>query len=403
MRLNLWTAPKQIMIRSPLTGLEMGDIPYEDELGLSLSPNGARVLFRYIDSSTERPLSWKDSEFVQKGLVETGFPGTPILALYDVASGSTSIPLQSPFPNGIAVWAHDSNAFIIKAQSPVNSTWEASDIKAKRLLASKGEHLFWVYIPTHTVTRVTPSDAQLDELVSWKDNTLVVRTAPDQLSVITQKDETFDVAHKVSIPITDLSPYSQVSGDEDAVILEDQDLTNPPRLQLFRLKSGQLESFVDLNPQFQGLALARPRQVDWTLPDGYPAEGLLFTPPNYHPGTSYPLVISAIVYGGGFACDSGDLHLPAFAPVPMAEAGMLYLTRTYPPDWTLTRQQEHYPKGYPGGISEAAFQTELWDSAVDALSKEGVVDRNHVGIIGFSRSGWYAEFALVHGRTRGCA
>jgi len=127
--------------------------------------------------------------------------------------------------------------------------------------ADDGEHLFWVHIPSHTVTRVTPSDAQLDELVSWKDNTIVVRTAPAQLSVITQKDETFDVAHKVSIPITNLSPYSQISGDEDAVIVEDQDLTNPPRLQLFRPKSGLLESFADLNPQFQGFTLARPRET----------------------------------------------------------------------------------------------------------------------------------------------
>jgi dipeptidyl aminopeptidase/acylaminoacyl peptidase len=63
-------------------------------------------------------------------------------------------------------------------------------------------------------------------------------------------------------------------------------------------------------------------------------------------------------------------------------------------------QQEHYPKGLPGGISEAAFQTELWDRAVAQLSDEGLVDRNRVGIIGFSRTGWYAQFAIAHGQTR---
>ncbi|WP_035351583.1 prolyl oligopeptidase family serine peptidase [Edaphobacter aggregans] len=396
---NRWTSPKQIAIRSPLTSLNTTDIPYAGELGLSLSPSGTRLLFRYIDSSTERPPSWQKSEFVQKGLVETGFSGTPLLALYDDASGMTSIPLQSPFPNGLAVWSPDSNAFIIKAQSPVNSKWEADDIKLKRLLASKGEHLFWVHIPSHTVSRITPFDAQLEELASWKDNTVVVRTAPDQLSVIAQNSEKFDVVRQVAIPIVDLSPYSQISGDGNVVVVEDQNLVTPPRLLLFRPNSGQLENFADLNPQFQSLMLTPTRQVQWTLPDGYPAQGILFTPPDYDPGTRYPLVISATVYGGGFACDSGDLHLAAFVPVPLAEAGILYLMRTYPVDWTLMRQQEHYPQGYPGGISEAVFQTELWDSAVNSLSEQGVIDRSRVGIIGFSRTGWYTEFALVHGKT----
>jgi dipeptidyl aminopeptidase/acylaminoacyl peptidase len=59
--------------------------------------------------------------------------------------------------------------------------------------------------------------------------------------------------------------------------------------------------------------------------------------------------------------------------------------------------EPHYPKGYPGGIGEAAFYADMWDSAVDMLGKEGIIDRSKVGIIGFSRTGWYTEFALAHG------
>jgi len=398
--LGQWATPRQVVIRSPLTHQQIHDVPYEAELGLSIAPDGTKVLFRYIDSSTARPQSWRDSEFVQKALVATGYSGTPLLALYNAVTKDTTIPIQSPFPNGVATWSSDSDSFMINAQSPVGSVWEADDINAKRLLASKGEHLFWVGLSSHLMNRVTPPNALLEQLVSWSTGgKVVVRTTPNEITQIAQHNDKFEITNRVSIPAPDLSPYSQLAGDGNRVILDDQNITTPPRLQVFQPQQGTLRDFAYLNPQFGQIRLVPTRRVSWALPDGYRAEGILFTPPDYQVGKRYPLVISATVYGGGFVCDSGDIHLPAFAPLPLAESGMLYLMRTYPPDWTLTSQQEHYPKGYPGGISEAAFQTELWDSAVDKLSGEGIVDRRRVGIIGFSRTGWYTEFALVHGRT----
>src|SRR5260370_35774327 len=38
----------------------------------------------------------------------------------------------------------------------------------------------------------------------------------------------------------------------------------------------------------------------------------------------------------------------------------------------------------------------IWDSAVRTLARQGIVDRNKVGIIGFRRTGWYTEFILTH-------
>ena len=67
--------------------------------------------------------------------------------------------------------------------------------------------------------------------------------------------------------------------------------------------------------------------------------------------------------------------------------------------WNEANDVAHFPAGYPGGIGEAAFNMDVWDSAVDALQSLGYIDPDKVGIIGFSRSGWYTEFALAHGRT----
>jgi hypothetical protein len=84
----------------------------------------------------------------------------------------------------------------------------------------------------------------------------------------------------------------------------------------------------------------------------------------------------------------------------MADAGMMYLIRTIPPTWKQNEEEDHYPKGYPGGIGEAAFQADLWESAVKTLDHRGLIDADRVGIIGFSRSGWYTAFALTHSSIR---
>jgi dipeptidyl aminopeptidase/acylaminoacyl peptidase len=89
----------------------------------------------------------------------------------------------------------------------------------------------------------------------------------------------------------------------------------------------------------------------------------------------------------------------------LADAGILYLGLIWSAATSDQREEDYYPKGYPGykgqgGIAEAAFNMDLWDSAVDALAKQGMVDPSRVGIIGFSRTGWYTEFILTHAKTK---
>src|SRR5260370_16226519 len=137
-------------------------------------------------------------------------------------------------------------------------------------------------------------------------------------------------------------------------------------------------------------------QIQWTTSTGYLVEGYLFTPPGYKQGVRYHLVIQTKPDEGQFVCDTGQSHYPSFAPQPMADAGMMYLIRTIPATWKQKDEENHYPAGYPGGIGEAAFQADVWESVVKNLDHRGLIDADRVGIIGFSRSGWYTAFALTH-------
>jgi dipeptidyl aminopeptidase/acylaminoacyl peptidase len=77
---------------------------------------------------------------------------------------------------------------------------------------------------------------------------------------------------------------------------------------------------------------------------------------------------------------------------------MMYLIRTEGENNTQQREDAFYPPGYPGQLAEAAFQMDIWDSAINTLSDDGLADPDRVGIIGFSRSGWFTEFILTHSK-----
>ena len=40
----------------------------------------------------------------------------------------------------------------------------------------------------------------------------------------------------------------------------------------------------------------------------------------------------------------------------------------------------------------------VYDSAIDFLAHKGLIDRDHVGIIGFSRTYWYVTYTLTHSK-----
>jgi len=72
----------------------------------------------------------------------------------------------------------------------------------------------------------------------------------------------------------------------------------------------------------------------------------------------------------------------------------------YPDTFAPSAERSFYPREYPGGVAEAAYEMGVWDGAINELSSRGIVDEHRVGIIGFSRSGWYTEFSLAHSRHR---
>jgi dipeptidyl aminopeptidase/acylaminoacyl peptidase len=62
-----------------------------------------------------------------------------------------------------------------------------------------------------------------------------------------------------------------------------------PSLSLYEPDRKGGTTLVRLNPQFDDLTLASPREVQWTTSTGYEVHGVLLAPPNFKPGIAYPL------------------------------------------------------------------------------------------------------------------
>ncbi len=169
-----------------------------------------------------------------------------------------------------------------------------------------------------------------------------------------------------------------------------QSLTQPPVLVARNEASGQEHVVLDPNPAL-GTQI-RLGRVDWvhrTTSDGAPWEGRLYFPVNYQPGRRYPLVFQTYAFA-----PRGEFSLyghegPALGPGRSAYIAQLLAGR----DMFVL----HGPSRAEAPAQVNA-RLDALENIIEQLVAEGLVDRERVGIMGFSASGWLTTYALARGR-----
>lgn len=159
-----------------------------------------------------------------------------------------------------------------------------------------------------------------------------------------------------------------------------QDLNTPAKLWA-NDPGAQLKEIWDPNPQLEALALGEATIYHWKDKTGYEWEGGLVKPPDYQSGRRYPLVIQT----HGFEPDeflSDGQYTTAFSARPLASTGMMVL-----------QMADRFDD--LGTAAEAPNRILGFESAIDRLVAEGLIDRHRVGIIGFSRTCYHVESALI--------
>ena len=387
-----WSSPQVIAIENPFTHLKTSHLEYARML--SLSPNGKKVFLAYV---TEAPKEWSKNPFVQ--LVRKTFALNGLPVLFDVDSGKTDLAFKMIEAYSKAVWSLDSRSFFINSHSPIGSHWETDDIR-DGLISPADVNMFKVDVGSGAVEEVYRQVPRIayhnGPLFLLPNGDAVVRAGGNTIMRLQDIKGEWSERDHISLPAQAEDRFEILTSNGHEIVGVHETVTSPENLFRYKSGEGEISLLTNVNTHFSTLRAASVSTAQWTTTEGLKISGLLFMPPDYVPGRRYPLVIQTKADSGWFTCDSGPQHDPSFAPQPIASSGMMYLARSFDENWNMQQEMDKRPAGYPGGISEAVQQVDIWDSAVDALDKRGLIDPSKVGIIGFSRTGWYVELALFH-------
>jgi dipeptidyl aminopeptidase/acylaminoacyl peptidase len=392
-----WSLPQQITIENPFTHGRTTHLEYARHL--SLSPDGKRLFLTYITEGV--PNEWRRNPYIS--FVASMHPALEIMVLYDIERGSTTLAFKNIICYSEPMWTRDSRSFFLNTHSPIGSSWESDDIRDNQM-SPKDVNLFEVDAESGAVSEVLrhvpPVFDDEGPLFVRADGDVIARTDSTSIVRLRRVKDSWQKVAITNLPAKEGDWFEFLVSDGTRIVGVHETVTVPENLFIYETGRKEIRLLTDINPQLKTAQFAPVRSVQWTTKEGLNVDGLLFMPPDYDHNKRYPLVIQTKVDSGWFSCDSGANHYPSFAPQPIAGAGIIYLTRKLSDNWNYQDDLDKRPKGYPGGINEAVQQMDIWDSAIEMLDRRGMIDPSKVGIIGFSRTGFYVEFDLVHSRMR---
>jgi dipeptidyl aminopeptidase/acylaminoacyl peptidase len=158
-----------------------------------------------------------------------------------------------------------------------------------------------------------------------------------------------------------------------------------PKLEILDPITHSQGVLLDPNPQFRNRQFGRVETIRWTGKRGEPLSGGLVYPTNYVSGPRCPLVIQTHGFDpNAFLLDGS--YTTAMAAQELANRGIAVLQIGESP---LYEQSQGTLDFGPANLSQL-------ESAVDNLDHLGIIDRDRVGLVGFSITGFHVLYALAH-------
>jgi dipeptidyl aminopeptidase/acylaminoacyl peptidase len=330
--------------------LAAGSIPGRT---ISISPNGRYVVFpAYIK---DVPSVWADYKArILKQILGANFrKGTTPLQQYLVfdSKGTTVGPLvDAPLLGPTAIsWAKDGNAVFLSSYLPLDvaDTFE-------RVERELNKYPIEVKLPEREYEKVRSED----------------------------------------FPTTGISP-------PEIELTLDQDLNRAPKLYVVDSKNQRKALLLDLNPKLDELDFGTVKTMEWTV-DGVELIGGVYLPPDFIPGKRYPLLIQTHGFEPSeFSMDGRSEWGSAFAARQLAAMGVVVLQYAHYKDHAqIDRALIAKSLGVTVGESVLNFHLRAIEAGINLLDNEGLIDRDRVGLSGFSRWVCFAGYILTHSRQR---
>jgi dipeptidyl aminopeptidase/acylaminoacyl peptidase len=361
--------------------------------GMWLSPDGRHLVVE--TQATHFPDAWTEyeGELLKGSRPTPSAPGAETwifqYELVDIRAGVGRLLLDAPIPLGEiseVAWSSDSQSVVMgDMYLPLNI-----DDAAER--SRRKTHTFLVESRISSRQFVKISDEDL-RLLHWDAKTNAV--VCDVGRVDSFKGKATRKVYFRKRNDNDGSTWSQSSVAQAQAkaapslpdIVLDESMNQPPRIFAIDPGAGRRSLLMDLNPQFQDLALARVEEVAWKASGHNEVKAGLYWPLDYVAGKKYPLVIQTHGWSPDRFWIDGPLTT-AFAAQALAGKGFFVLqVDESPGDLHL----EDTPQEAPAAMA-------IYDSAIDFLDRKGLIDRDRVGITGFSRTYWHVTYALTHSK-----
>lgn len=321
---------------------------------LSLSPDGQYAVIGV--SPREIPMSWSayQDSYLQTFLAHAQFKGSThsssVALVYNRKSTLIAPVVNAPasgYNGDISVrWAADGKSFFLRTYLPPEM-WDAVEKEAGKTQASRVE----VRLPRLEVTRVAeparPTEARPNAML--------------------------DVA-------------------------VEEDINSPPKIFVVDPHTKQKALLLDLNPNFRDLDFGRVEILDLKVSNGLTVKCGLYLPPGYSPGTRYPLVIQTHGFDPErFSMDGLNEWSSGYAARPLAAKGIIVLqTFGFKDQNDALNHNADKTFGISREQAERNLNRMVYEKAIDYLDERGLINRNLVGLVGFSRTVCFVAYTLTH-------
>jgi len=364
----------------------------------AISPDGRAAVVRLPSKVAEK--SWESFEpgdpLIKKInsedpnlTADSNFMRPTVYALVDLTSGRVTQLLDAPHAwtlgydaSGMAIWSSDGKKLLLtNTFLPLDGVDEVE--RSKRLRPCTAVAVDRI---SKATTCVAFSHGKIPELqeASFGDTTDDVILRFEGVSPQQRYHYQGGSWHSVDSPHID-----QPDEGKDALLKPSQalrveikqDLNTPPTLWATDQNTKQSKKIWDPNPQLADLKLGEVTVFRWKDKAGYEWTGGLVKPPDYVLGKRYPLVIQTHGFVEHEFMTDGSFTT-AFAARPLAASGIVVLQAMDRFDNLATP-------------NEASNSVSAFQSAIDHLASDGLIDPDGVGIIGFSRTCYHVESALI--------
>ncbi|SFF41215.1 S9 family peptidase [Thermoflexibacter ruber] len=328
--------------------------------GFGISPDGTKIAFAHQPNP----------------LINTSFKSD--ISVLDLQTKKISVLVQNPSNDNFVTWSPDSKSILYfsNESDTVSNYYKNNKVFRLELASNKSEQI------------LTDIDENVGN-VNWLSNGIYF--------IANQKTKRFiyqlDAKTNKSKAITGLPEYVfTMSFSKDGSQMAFSAQTPATLGEIYKTNTSVYKPMIltEMTKQIADWKVGTAEVISWKSQDGVEIEGVLHKPKNYDPKKKYPLLV--VIHGGPTGIDYPTPVTGYVYPIlQWVEKGALVLRPNY-------RGSAGYGEKFRSLNVRNLGVGDMWDvmSGIDYLDKQGMIDTEKMGAMGWSQGGYISAFLTTN-------